>query len=233
MLFYLSYLQDAFGAFRLFNFITFRAAGALFTSMLVVLFLGNYTVRTLHRLQVYSPGRLEGIIADDLLDHKKDKTPIMGGILVIFAIIISLILWGKLENPLLLLFIITLLAFGGLGFIDDYLKVTKHRFGISAKMKIVIQLLITLSALAILFKLPATGAFMYQVMVPLYKYPILTGIYGAIGSVILGTFTMVGASNAVNLTDGKDGLVAGCTISTVSVLPYSHTCAAIKYLLNI
>ena len=109
MLYYLSNFQDIFGPLRMFQFITFRAAGALFTAMLLTLLLGPLTVKLLRRFKTYSPNRLDGLIPDKDLAPNKDETPSMGGLLIILSITISSLLWGKITNPFLPIFLITLL----------------------------------------------------------------------------------------------------------------------------
>ena len=122
MLYYLSDLKDFFGPLRIFEFITFRAAGALFTALLLTLLLGPLTIRFLHRFKIYSPGRLNGLVPEEELTPEKDQTPAMGGILIILSITVSTLLWGVLTNPFTSLFLATLLSLGGLGFLDDFMK---------------------------------------------------------------------------------------------------------------
>ena len=225
MLYYLSNFQDYFGPLRLFQFVTFRAAGAVFTSIVLILLLGPLTLKLLHRFKTYSPNRLDGLVPSKELNPEKDDTPIMGGLLIIFSITVSSLMWGKLTNPLLTVFLVTLLALGGLGFLDDYAKVKhKNRNGISGKFKLLFQFIIAFSAVVFLFQIPSTRPFMHQVMVPFLKDPVLLGTAGGIVIVVLGVLAVVGASNAVNLTDGKDGLAVGCIIFC------SLTYAAFAYL---
>jgi phospho-N-acetylmuramoyl-pentapeptide-transferase len=180
--------------------------------MLLVLLLGPLTIKILHKLKVYSPGRLNGLLPEKELTRKKDQTPMMGGVLIIFAITLSSLLWGRFFNPLLPLFLITLLAFGGLGFADDYMKIKRGREGMSGKLKLLVQFIIASAAVGALFMIPVSRPYMYQFMIPFFKYPIIVGVAGAVFSIIIGILSMMGAANAVNLTDGEDGLAVGCII---------------------
>lgn len=226
MLFYLSNFQDVFGPLRLFYFVTFRAAGAAFTALLLAIILGPLTVRLLKKFNTTAPSRLKGLVPDEHLDESKDKTPSMGGMLIIFSITISALLWGNTANPLLIVFLVTLLALGAVGFLDDFVKV-KHgkREGVSGRFKLVFQFAIAICAVIFLFSVPATGQDMWQFMVPFFKKPVLTGTIGGIAAVVVGVMAVVGASNAVNLTDGKDGLAVGCCIfAALAYAAFAYLC---------
>lgn len=99
MLYLLANLRECFGPLRLFEYVTFRSGGALITSMLLVIFLGPWTIRRLKKFCVPKSARLEGLVAEQFVDHSKDKTPTMGGLLIIFSIVFSTIFWGDLSNP--------------------------------------------------------------------------------------------------------------------------------------
>ena len=126
MLYWLSELSDQL---RIFKYLTFRAAGAAMTAMLIVILLGPWMVRALKKFSLIAPLRLQGLVADEELDLSKAKTPSMGGLLIIFAILISTLLWALLKSPLVILFIGNMLAFCAIGFYDDYNKVLyKNKF---------------------------------------------------------------------------------------------------------
>ena len=183
------------------------------TAMLIALILGPLTVKLLKRFNTTAPTRLKGLVDDEHIDFEKDKTPSMGGILIVFSITLTGILWGKPGNPYLLVFLVTLIALAAVGFLDDYIKIKhKGRDGVSGKFKLVFQLLIAGCAVFFLFKIPSTYDNMWTIMLPFIKSPVLTGTIGAVCAVGLGILAVVGSSNAVNLTDGKDGLAVGCTI---------------------
>jgi len=226
MFLYLSNFQNFFGPLRLFNFVTFRAAGAAFTALVLAIIFGPLTVRLLKKFDTTAPSRLKGLIPDEHIDEEKDKTPSMGGLLIIFSITVSALLWGNPTNPLIIVFLVTLLALGAVGFLDDFVKV-KHmkREGVSGRFKLVFQLAIAICAVIFLFSLPGTGQDMWQLMVPFFKKPVLTGTLGGIFAVIIGVLAVVGASNAVNLTDGKDGLAVGCCIfAALAYAAFAYLC---------
>lgn len=213
MLYYLHYYRDFFGPLRLFEYVSFRSGGALLTAMLIGFLLGPTTVRFLKHLNTVAPSRHKGLIPDALLDAAKDKTPSMGGILIFAAIAISTAFWVVPTNPLLPAFLGTLLALAFLGFLDDYAKVAhRRRDGVSGRFKLFFQFAIAIGAVAYLMMIPETGEASLQVLLPLLKQPALTGTIGVIAAFVIAVLTVVGSSNAVNLTDGKDGLAAGSII---------------------
>lgn len=195
---------------RLIDYVTFRAGAALFTSFFICLIFGPLTVRLLK--QAIAPARLEGVVDEKFVDHSKDKTPSMGGLLVVASIVISALLWGNMTNALLLLFVGTLIAFSAIGFWDDYNKVIKHnRDGIPGKLKLTLQILVSIIALTIYSHLSEyTYHNFCELYLPLIKNCVWVMPYAF--ALIFATIVLAGASNAVNLTDGKDGLAVGCTI---------------------
>jgi len=218
MLYYLSYLSDAWGPFRLFNYVTFRAGGAAATALILVLLLGPTTIKILKRLNTTAPSRHKGLIPDEFIDSSKDKVPSMGGILIVTSIVISTLLWAIPTNHMMQVFLFLIISLCGIGFLDDYAKIVhRNRDGISGKLKLLLQFIVALSAILYLLLLPKTGSILSQLMIPFIKDPLLTGFYGALLTVPLGLLVVVGSSNAVNLTDGKDGLAIGsvifCTIA--------------------
>ena len=211
MLYYLVSLIPDFEEtpLRLFNYFTFRAAAALVTATLLGILLGPLTVRLLK--DFVAPPRLEGIVAEEFVDHSKDKTPSMGGLLVVASIILATLLWGDLTNRLLLLFLCTLAAFSAIGFIDDFTKVKSKKDGVSAKYKLVCQFAVSIMAILVYSHLtPEIAKTFCQLYVPFIKDPVWIMPYPV--AVAFAVFVLVGTSNAVNLTDGKDGLATGCTV---------------------
>lgn len=253
MLYLLANFRDAFGPLRVFEYVTFRSGCALLMSMFLVILLGPWIIRKLKKFCVPKSARLDGVVDEKFIDHSKDKTPTMGGLLIIFAIVVSTIFWGDLSNPMVRVFLIVLLPLTGLGFYDDYIKVKyerKVKDGISGKMKLLIQILVSFIALCIIYRMPDTMTtkwlvpFCKETMYlkpagdlihfclpaqilkePLFTFPATWGLV-AIGvifcfNILLVTFF----SNAVNLTDGKDGLAAGCTVFCVlsfAAVAYMH-----------
>lgn len=253
MLYLLANLRECFGPLRLFEYVTFRSGGALITSMLLVIFLGPWTIRRLKKFCVPKSARLEGLVAEQFVDHSKDKTPTMGGLLIIFSIVFSTIFWGDLSNRMVLVFLLVLLPLTTLGFYDDYIKVKYERSvrdGVSGKVKLLIQILVSFVALYIIYKMPDTMTTKF--LIPFFKDPICLKPAGetiqfwlppqllpdplftfpaswaflAVGLIFLANILLVTFfSNAVNLTDGKDGLAAGCTIFCVlsfAAVAYVH-----------
>ena len=156
-----------------------------------------------------APERLKGLVDEKFIDQQKSKTPSMGGLLIVFAIAVSTGLWSDFSNPLPAVFLGTLLTYSAIGFIDDFYKVfRKDRDGIRGRTKLILQFLSAGGALWAFHQIsPETFT---QFTVPfmkgaLFVMPVwLAYLYGAL--------VVVGASNAVNLTDGKDGLCPGCMI---------------------
>lgn len=224
MFYYISYLKDQFGPLRLFDYVTFRAGGALFTAMILAFLLGPLTVRFLKRFNTVAPSRLKGLVDDEFIDEKKDKTPSMGGLLIISSITVATLLWAVPTNHMILVFLSTLLALGALGFLDDYIKVIHgRRDGISGKVKLLIQFAVAITAIYFLDSIPETGNYVRSLMVPFLKRPII--ILPLVVIMAFGALVVVGSSNAVNLTDGKDGLAVGCTIfCTLTYTMFAYLC---------
>ncbi len=199
---------------RLIDYVTFRAGAGLITALAMTVLLGPFTVRFLKNLRATAPTRLEGLVDEEFINREKDKTPSMGGLLIVFSIVISTLLWSRLDNQLLLIFLGALVAFSALGFWDDYRKVAKRdRDGIPGKVKLAGQVLISFLALFFISRTPELKDSFYQLMVPFVKAPVWC--MPAVIAFLFGLLVVVGSSNAVNLTDGKDGLAVGCTIFCV------------------
>ena len=147
----------------------------------------------------------------------------MGGVLLLGALLISVLLWARPTNPLVWLAIFSVVYLGALGFVDDYLKVTKKSSdGISSRLKFALQSLLAGLITAFFVWDPALGAHASQLYVPFYKEPIIQNL--GIFTFVLYLLVIVGSSNAVNLTDGLDGLAAGCTATVAfgfAVLTYA------------
>ncbi|OGV59123.1 MAG: phospho-N-acetylmuramoyl-pentapeptide-transferase [Lentisphaerae bacterium GWF2_52_8] len=218
-------LQDYFGPLRLFEYVTFRAGGALITAMFLCFLFGPFTVRKLKEFRANAPSRLKGLVDDKFIDAAKNKTPSMGGVLIVISISIATLLWGMLSNPLLIVFLSSLIAFAAVGFFDDYVKVAKfQRDGISGKLKILFQFLIAISSIYFLDSLPETSHLIRQILLPFVKDPVVVGM-GVLLAYGFGSLVVVGSSNAVNLTDGKDGLAVGCTIfCTLTYAAFAYLC---------
>ena len=193
--------------FNVFNYITLRAVLACLTALAISLILGPYVIR---KLTAYKIG--QAVRDDGPKSHlTKAGTPTMGGALILLSIGITTLLWGDLSNRFLWVVLLVTLAFGAIGWIDDYRKVVhKNPKGLSAKAKLFWQSVFGLAAACYLGWLAQSTPALNQLIVPFFKfvaYPL-----GAIGFVVLTYFVIVGTSNAVNLTDGLDGLAIMPTV---------------------
>lgn len=201
MLYNLLYpLVGKFPIFSIVEYITFRAAGGVFTSLLLSLTLGEWFIA---KMRIWQK-RGQPIREDGPQQHLlKVGTPTMGGLLILFSSLTSTFLWSDIKNPYIWLVILTSLGYGLIGFIDDYLKLYYYNSrGLPGKVKFLLQAIIALSAYNVAEYLSASD---YQavVIIPFFKNVIINlGIY----YYIFAIFVVVGASNAVNLTDGLDGL---------------------------
>ncbi|HEY0457237.1 MAG TPA: phospho-N-acetylmuramoyl-pentapeptide-transferase [Verrucomicrobiae bacterium] len=199
---------------RLFHYITFRSAGAAITALLLSWFFGPKIIAWLKRLkfgQQYADKAEEAGGAMGRVISKKG-TPTMGGILVITVMDLTALLWAQ-WNTLVQLTLLSVIVLAGLGFYDDYAKIMQQsNKGTAAKVKLWVQFGLAIFIAIYLWRLPTTGRLIEEVMVPFMKKPVLFGTIGSIVGIVLTTFTIVGSSNAVNLTDGLDGLAIGCTL---------------------
>jgi len=205
---------------NVFRYITFRSAGAAVTALLLSLWLGPKVIRWLKQLkfgQDYLDKAEEG---GDLKSRLSKKgTPTMGGLMIVVALDISALLWAQM-NPLILLTLLSVVVLAGLGFYDDYAKIAlQNSKGAAENVKLVVQFGLAIFIAVYLFMLPETKRLVTEIMVPFYKYPIMNPLttMAAVVGIVLIILTIVGSSNAVNLTDGLDGLAIGCT-TIVSVV---------------
>ena len=222
MLYYLSqYLLEwsagtpwahQFSPLRLFGYITFRSAGAAVTALALSWCLGPRVIAWLKQFkfgQEYADkAEAGGGMAARLLS--KRGTPTMGGIIIVVALNLTTLLWAQ-WNTLIELTLLSVVVLTGLGFYDDYAKIVQQSGGgVRSLVKLSVQAGLALFIGLYLWNRPSTRNLMTDIMVPFYKYPVATGA-GLIG-LVLTMLTIVGSSNAVNLTDGLDGLAIGCTL---------------------
>lgn len=206
----------------LFEYYSFRMSFAALTSLLVTVFSGKFFIRKLYELKIGQKIRKEECPLLGELHKKKEDTPTMGGILILVSMLISLLLWMDLTHPFTLILALTTLVLGALGAMDDYLKI-KHRNtkGLSARKKLAIQFVFALLLSFYLLGPYAVdyGDFMSWVYVPFIKGPTLhfQGLFLLLLA-LFWFFVISGSSNAVNLTDGLDGLAAGNLIMVASCL---------------
>ena len=197
-----------------FRYITFRAAGAAVTALLLSLWLGPKIIAWLKQLkfgQDYVDKAEEGGTLGARVLSKRG-VPTMGGILIVLVLDLTALLWAQ-WNTLIILTLLSVIVMAGLGFYDDYAKITQqNNKGAASHVKLWVQGILAAFIAVYLWELPSTAKLITEVMVPFYKYPVATGTVGAGVGLILTSLTIVGSSNAVNLTDGLDGLAIGCTI---------------------
>ena len=216
--------HDFLRALNVFQYITFRAIAAAVTAFLLSLTFGNWTIRRLISLKVGQPIRTKEEVNKLFELHgQKAGTPTMGGVLILGTVVLSSLIWARPDNSAVWLLLFTLVYCGGLGFWDDYLKVAKkNSAGVSERTKLVAQGILAAIVTAFFVFNPAIEVQARELFVPFAKDPVILNL-GAFTFVFFAIVIM-GASNAVNLTDGLDGLAAGCTCSaafTYGILAYA------------
>jgi phospho-N-acetylmuramoyl-pentapeptide-transferase len=218
MLVWLADFSGTFPILNVFRYITFRAGGATATALLFVFFFGPAAISWLRIKQ----GKGQPIRSDGPESHlSKRGTPTMGGLMILAGLFAATLLWGNLRNPYVWVVLAVTVSYGAIGFYDDYLKVTKQSHkGFSGKARIALEVVIALAACSIIMQLGPAGIssgfampFIKELVIPLgLLFPLVTA------------FVVVGAGNAVNLTDGLDGLaivpvmIAAATFGFISYL---------------
>src|SRR3982074_2458810 len=201
MLYWLSAFSDAIGPLTVLLYITFRTGGAMITGLVCVFMFGPWIIDHLRLKQ----GKGQPIRSDGPQSHlvTKKGTPTMGGLMILFGIAVSTVLWANPANPYVWIVLGVTLSFGAVGFYDDYLKVTKQTHsGFAGRTRLVIEALIAGAACYAIAAL-GRGAFATSLTFPFFKELVIPlGWF----FMVFGAFIIVGAGNAVNLTDGLDGL---------------------------
>ena len=205
MLYYLLYpLKDTFFGFNVFSYISFRGAGAAITALLISFLIGPKIIRTLLFYQIGETIRKTGPESH----LKKEGTPTMGGIIVLLAIILPTILWAKIDNQHIILILVATMWMGTIGFLDDYLKIIKkYSRGLIARYKMAGQITLGLIVGIISINYPAVTQYNTSISIPFLANGTLD--VGWILYLVLSVLVITGTSNAVNLTDGLDGLATG------------------------
>jgi len=196
------------------KYTTVRCIGAAGTAMLLSLMIGPWLIRRLYMLKIGQPIRKDECPPLHILHRNKQGTPTIGGILIILTVLISTLLWANLVNPYIWISIGVFLSLGLLGFVDDYLKVKrKQSLGLRAKQKFAVQIIIAVIFAVIMKYIEPNGLPLY---IPFIKNAVIMdmGWFFILWSILV----LVGASNAINLTDGLDGLATGTT--AISILAY-------------
>lgn len=231
MFYHLLYpLHEQLGAFNVFRYITFRSAMAILTALTVSLALGPGLIRNLRKFQIGQEIREEGPASH----RAKQGTPTMGGILVLTAVVLTTLLWADLRNVFVWIAVASILLFGAIGFADDYLKIARRRnLGLTARRKLLLQVGVAFSVGLALVWLARRGMFTTRLSFPFFKglEPDLSWGYP-----LLVVLVLAGSSNAVNLTDGLDGLAIGAVLvaaAAFTVLAYASGHAIVADYLGI
>jgi len=213
-------LHATFSFFNVFRYITFRSIFAAITALLICLLFGSWMIQKLRNMQIGQQIREDGPQSH----FGKKGTPTMGGLLIIFAVVIATLLWANLVNIYIWLVLLITVGYGLIGFMDDYSKLKgKSSRGLSGKTRLMSEIAIALFVSVILYLKPEFNS---QVTIPFFK-TLLPNL--GWGYVLLSTFIIVGAANAVNLTDGLDGLAIGpVTICFATYLLFAYFAGNIK-----
>jgi phospho-N-acetylmuramoyl-pentapeptide-transferase len=230
LLYWLLYekLFPFFHPFRIFRYLTFRTAFATLTALLIALFIGPWVIEKLREFQIGQYVREDGPQSH----LKKTGTPTMGGVLICIAILLPTVLWADPANPFIWITVFSTLAFGAIGFADDYIKVVQRRsLGLTARAKLLWQGLAGASVAVALVVMDQFKLFNTRLSVPFIKslrpdllwhhWPATLphmALFAFVPFVLWVVLVLVGSSNAVNLTDGLDGLAIGCTIISAGAL---------------
>ncbi len=218
MFYFLSYFTDIFFGFNVFRYITFRSGMAAVTTFLLCIVFGPFFIAKLKELKIKEIAKREDCPDLDKFAHSKQGTPTMGGIFIIGSVVVSVLLWADLTNLFVQLTLLTCIWLAVLGFIDDYIKLTKRgRRGIEARVKFFWQLILGGIIGAVIYTHPGIETKL--------DIPFLKNVLFDMGVLYIPfvALIIVGTSNAVNLTDGLDGLAIGCVLIVslaLSVLSY-------------
>jgi len=221
MFYHLLYpLHTSISVFNVFRYITFRTIYASLTAFLICFIFGPWVIRRLSELQIGQYIREDGPEAH----LKKAGTPTMGGTLILFSIVLSTLLWCNLTNFYVWIVLMVVVGYGSVGFIDDYLmQIKKRNKGLTVRGKFLLQVLLALAAGILLYLSPD---FNTQVTIPFFKN--ISPDLG-VGYVLFAVLVIVGTSNAVNLTDGLDGLAIGpVIIAAVTYMIFAYVAGHVK-----
>jgi len=220
-------LQHYVGPFRIFRYVTFRTAFASLTALFTALIVGPLVIGRLRDFQIGQYIREEGPKAH----QKKAGTPTMGGLLIVIAIIVPTLLWADLSNRFIWIAVFSTCAFAAIGFTDDYTKVTRRRnLGLTARAKLGLQIATSIVVASMLIAMQTYGLYSTKLIVPFFKqfrpdlvvaaWEHLPHLWPLAFVFFMGfvALVIVGSSNAVNLTDGLDGLAIGCTVIAAGAL---------------
>ena len=209
MLYYLSAFTHLFTPLNLFRYVTFRAVMGAGTAFFLSLLLGRWMIGKLRAYKIGQIVRQDPELAR-ITHGGKAGTPTMGGVLIIFATLVAALLWCQTTNPQVWIALATMLFMGGIGFVDDWLKLKRRNSdGLKEWQKLALQGLWVVIAFAAIEAVPGTRLHARELMVPFFKAPVVADLTVP-GALVFMFLVLVGTTNAVNLTDGLDGLAAGC-----------------------
>jgi len=226
MLYYILYqLRDFWFGFNVFKYITFRAAMASVTSFLICIIFGPVIIKKLIEIKAGQQIRREYVENLYELHKHKQGTPTMGGVFIILAVVFSTVLWARLDNRFVLICLISMIWLGLVGFLDDYIKLVKERnLGLRASTKFAGQIIISL--------LIAIFLYLDKAVAPTLSFPFFKNLVVNLGVfyILFVILVIVSCSNAVNITDGLDGLAIGCvTIIALTFGVISYITGHIKF----
>jgi len=217
-------LRSFFSPLNVFGYITFRSMMAILTSLILSFIIGGKLISYFKRTQIIQTIRPDG----PATHQKKAGTPTMGGVIILLTLLVSTLLWARLDNRFVIWTIISVIWLGFLGFLDDYLKVIKKNpEGIKARTKLLGQIILALSVSVYLYFNPSNPQFSTIINLPYFKDAYIDiGIF----YIVFSTLVIVGSSNAVNLTDGLDGLAIGnIIIAAFSYVIFSYIAGHAKF----
>ncbi len=220
MIYHLLYpLSETYSWLNIFRYITFRTIYAAITALTICFVFGPWAIEKLQSLSIRQHIRSDG----PGTHHSKKGTPTMGGILIIFSVVVSTLLWSRLTVDYVWIMLLVTVGFGLIGFMDDYRKLSNRGKGIPGKVRLSLEIAIALFISVLLYLKPGFNS---NLTVPFFK-TILPDL--GWGYVLLSTFIIVGAANAVNLTDGLDGLaISPATICFATYLLFAYFAGNIK-----
>ena len=211
---------------NVFQYITFRTAYASLTALLISLLLGPWLITRLREFQIGQQIREEGPKSH----QKKAGTPTMGGVLIVVSIVVPTLLWANLRTRYIWVAVLATIAYAAIGFADDYIKIVRRRsLGLTVREKIGFQVLVSISVAVFLLYLMNIHQYETKLTVPFFKsfapdllidrlFPTRFWFFGYLPFLVFVSTVIVGSSNAVNLTDGLDGLAIGCTLVASAAL---------------
>jgi len=219
MLYYLHFLKDIFSPLNVFQYITFRTGGALITSFIITILIGPYIINKLKTYKIQQIQRKDG----PKTHLSKEGTTTMGGLIILISMLVSSILWTKLENRFIIILLISTIILAFAGWMDDYVKlIKKDPKGAPSSFKFTLQIIVASIVVAYLAINPPNFQYQTYIMLPYTKEIFINlGIFYFIFEMLI----VIGTSNAVNLTDGQDGLASGLIVFTALTFLIIAYCA--------